>query len=69
MTKINKDKKEKIGNLIIYILRTQARPLSTNELAEILGRSWDFTNKLLKRMEREGLIRLRRRRKYRYWSL
>jgi len=69
MTKIGRNKEGKIKNLIIYILRSQARPLSTNEIAELLGRSWSYTNKLLNRMKGEGLVRLRRRRRYKYWSL
>jgi len=69
MTRIGKDKEEKIKNLIVYILRTNARPLSTNEIAETLARSWDYTRKLLQRMEKQGMVRLTRRGRYKYWSL
>ena len=51
------------------ILRQRGKPISTNELAQTLGRSWDFTNKLLNVMRRDGIVKRFNYGVGKYWAL
>ena len=69
MVRISKKSKRKMMELIIMILRQRGKPISTNELAQTLGRSWDFTNKLLNVMKREGIVKRFIYGVGKYWTL
>lgn len=57
MVKIKKKTLMKLKELVVMILRQRGKSMSTNEMAETLGRSWDFTNKLLNSMKKDGIVK------------
>ena len=69
MTKISEKTRTKLMNLVIYIIRSKSRPISTNEMAETLGRSWEYTIKLLRLMWKKKMIRKIKKGKYVYWEI
>jgi len=56
MVKITQTTHRRLMELVLLILRQKGKPMSTNELAKTMGRSWEFTNSLLLAMKNEGLI-------------
>lgn len=57
MVRIGEDRKMRLRELVISLLGQRGKPMSTNELANVLGRSWAFTNKLMLSMGRKGLVK------------
>ena len=69
MTAISKTSQNNQMNLIVYIIRSKARLISTNEMSETLGRSWEYTKNLLHLMWKKRMIRKIEKGKYDYWGL
>lgn len=69
MTKIGRHKERSIMRYIIFILRSQNTPISTNGLADSLGRSWAYTLRLLNLMAKRKLIRKIKNGRNTYWTL
>lgn len=69
MVEIKKKTLMKLKELVIMILRQRAKPASTHEMAETLGRSWEFAYKLLNTMSKEGILKRLDYGKSHYWTL
>ncbi len=69
MVQINRKTRRKLMELVIMILRQRGKPISTNELAQTLGRSWAFTNRLLNAMKTEGIVKRFNYGIGKYWAL
>ncbi len=69
MVEIKKKSQMKIKELIIMIMRQRSKPASTHEMAETLGRSWEFVYKLLNAMSKDGVLKRLDYGKGHYWAL
>lgn len=67
MVYISDKRKRKIQGMVILILRRTSRPMSTNEVAETMGRSWQYTNDLLNILSKEKKIKSYKRGRTKFW--
>jgi predicted transcriptional regulator len=66
---MSKRDREIIRKEIVKVLANSRFPLTTNEIAEITGRSWDFTRKNLTYLSNRGVVEKARRKNADYWLI
>jgi Mn-dependent DtxR family transcriptional regulator len=67
---MSKDKEfEKHEKLILNTLYQAKRPLSTNQISERIGVSWQTTNKYLSSLHQSGYLRKKREGRGTKWRL